>query len=176
MPLERVVVFGYAGSGKSTLARQLADKLGLTYFEMDQLHWNPGWQGTPTPELRAKVEAATKGSRWATEGSYGQVRDVYLSKADTVIWLDYPFWLVFLRLLKRTIGRIMFKQAVCNGNYETLQNAFFSPESLLLYVLKSRYNHWKKGELLSSRWSSYSHLEVMRFRSPRQTRCWLEGL
>ena len=176
MPLERIVVFGFAGSGKSTLARQLALRLGLEYFETDALHWNPGWVGTPTPEFREKVEAATAGSRWTTEGNYSQVRDIYLSKADTVVWLDYPFWFSFWRLLNRTIARIVDKQPICNGNYETFQGTFLDKKSILLYALQLRWRMWREGTEYSSRWQAYTHLEVLRFRSARETEAWLEGL
>lgn len=176
MPLERIVVFGFAGSGKSTLAQQLAKRLGLEYFETDALHWNPGWVGTPTPEFREKVEAATKGQYWATEGNYSQVRDIYLSKADTIIWLDYPFWFSFFRLFKRTIARIVDKQPICNGNYETFSGTFLSKKSLLLYVLQLRWRMWREGTAYSSRWQAYPHLEVIRFCNARETREWLEGL
>ncbi|MDX2004623.1 MAG: shikimate kinase [Meiothermus sp.] len=176
MPLERVVVFGFAGSGKSTLARQLAQRLGLEYFETDALHWNPGWVGTPTPQFREKIEAATAGVRWATEGNYSQVRDIYLKRADTVIWLDYPFWFTYLRLLRRTLGRILDRQPICNGNYETFGGAFLSRKSLLLYALQSRWRMWREGTDYSSRWDTYPHLEVLRFRRAKETQAWLEGL
>ncbi|RIH90549.1 Shikimate kinase [Calidithermus terrae] len=91
MPLQRVVVFGTTGSGKSTLARRLGERLGLPHLETDALHWNPGWVPTPEPEFRAKVGKATGGPRWVTEGNYSAIRDVLLSRADTAIWLDYPF-------------------------------------------------------------------------------------
>lgn len=174
--MQRIVVFGFAGSGKSTLARAVAQRIGLVYFEMDGLHWNPGWVETPTPEFRQKVDALTVKGGWITEGNYAKVRDIYLSRADTVIWLDYPFWFSFMRLLKRTLGRIMFRRAICNGNYETLQGAFFSKDSLLLFVLKLKWRMWRNHEDYSVRWQDYPHLEVLRFTSPRQTQNWLDSL
>ncbi len=174
--MQRIVVFGFAGSGKSTLARQIGERLGLEYFETDALHWNPGWVGTPTEEFRRKVEAATVGKHWVTEGNYNQVRDIYLSRADTVIWLDYPFALSFYRLLGRTLSRILDQQPICNGNYETWRGAFWSKDSLLLYVLKLRWRMWREKTDYSQRWRTYQHLEVLRFTSPRQSQAWLDSL
>lgn len=170
------MVFGLGGSGKSTLARQLGAKLKLYYFGTDDLYWNPGWVGTPTEEFRRKIEEATLGDRWVTEGNYSQVRDIYLSRADTVIWLDYSFPLTYYRLLRRTLSRILDRQPICNGNYETWRGAFWSKDSILLYVLKVRWRMWRNKTDYTERWRNYSHLQVLRFRAPKQTQQWLERL
>lgn len=172
MPLERIVVFGTTGSGKSTLARRLSERLGLPYFETDALHWNPGWIPTPELEFRARVEKATEGPRWVTEGNYSAIRDILLSRADTAIWLDYPFPLVFSRLLKRTLRRVIHREAICNGNYETWQQTF-SRDSILLWAFKS---HWRKKRQYPDLWRRYPHLTVLRFASSSQTEAWLGEL
>ena len=173
MPPERIVVFGTTGSGKSTLAKAIGSRLGIPYFEMDALHWNPGWVGTPVPEFRRKVEAATQGEAWVTEGQYSQVRDIYLRRADTAVWLDYSFALVFYRLLRRTLSRIIDRKPVCNGNYETWRNAFLDRESILLYAFRG---HWRKRREYPELWREYPHLQVLHFRSPHQTERWLQTL
>lgn len=172
MPLQRIVVFGTTGSGKSTLARRLGERLGLPYFETDALHWNPGWVPTPEPVFRAKVEEATEGPRWVTEGNYSAIRDILLSRADTAIWLDYPFPLVFSRLLKRTLTRVIDQKPICNGNHETWRQTF-SRNSILLWAFKT---HWRKKRQYPELWRRYPHLTVLRFASPSQTEAWLRQL
>lgn len=172
MPLQRIVVFGTTGSGKSTLAKRLGERLSLPYFEMDALHWNPGWVPTPELEFRAKVEKATKGLRWVTEGNYSAIRDILLSQADTAILLDYPFPLVFARLLRRTLSRVIDRKPVCNGNYETWRQ-MFSRNSILLWALKS---HWRKKRHYPGLWARYPHLTVLRFTSPGELEAWLREL
>lgn len=171
--VERVVVFGTAGSGKSTLAQQLAKQQGLVYIPMDDLHWNPGWQSTPTPEFRAKVEAATIGPKWVTEGNYRAVRDIYLGRADTVVWLDYSFGLVFARLLRRTVQRVLTGQKICNGNRETFVGAFLSRNSLLWFAVKT---HWRKKKEYPQLLAANPQLKVWRFTHPTQTHAWLQSL
>ncbi len=52
----KINVVGTSGSGKSTLARQLAERLGVPYIEMDRLYWRPEWQGTPDDAFLARLE------------------------------------------------------------------------------------------------------------------------
>jgi adenylate kinase family enzyme len=159
--MQRVVVFGTSGSGKSTLAKALASTLSLSYFEMDALHWNPSWQATPTALFREKILAATASNRRITDENYTAVRDVVLARADLVLWLDYPFLLVFWRLLGRSLERIVDGKLVCNGNVETFANTFFSKNSVLLWVFRSR---WRRKRQLPAVLAQYPHLRVMRFR------------
>jgi adenylate kinase family enzyme len=171
--MQRIVVFGSSGSGKSTLARALASTLTLSYFEMDALHWNPGWQATPTALFRERILVATEPDCWITDGNYSAVRDIVLSRADLVLWLDYPFYISFGRLLRRSLERIIEQKLVCNGNIETFANTFMSKDSVLLWAFRS---HWRRKHQLPAVLAQYPHLRVVRFRHPRQVQHWLEGL
>jgi polynucleotide 5'-kinase involved in rRNA processing len=41
--VKRINVVGVSGSGKSTLAKQIAQRLRLAYFEMDEMFLLPNW-------------------------------------------------------------------------------------------------------------------------------------
>lgn len=171
--MKRIVVLGTSGSGKSTLARQLHVQLGLPYFEMDSLHWNPGWQATPLPEFRSRVAQAVQQTHWVTEGNYSTVRDLLLARADTLIWLDYSFTVVITRLLHRSLKRIALREKVCNGNYETFSQTFLSRESVLLWAIQTYHRRRRQfGPLFTQR----TDLNLIRFTHPRQTRRWLAQL
>ena len=58
-------------------------------------------------------------------------------RADTIVWLNYPFSLVAGRALRRTFGRSLRRDKLWNGNRESLQRALFSRDSILLWVVKS---------------------------------------
>ena len=44
-------------------------------------------------------------SRWAVDGNYSAVRDIVWGRADTLVWLDYPFPVVMRQLTRRTLKR-----------------------------------------------------------------------
>ncbi len=109
------------------------------------------------------------------DGNYSVVRSTIWSRADTVIWLDYPLWLVYARLIPRTIRRVARREALWNGNRERLWEQFFSRDSLLLWALTTyRRRRREYSELM--RRPENAHLRFRRFRSPRQTERWLAGL
>jgi adenylate kinase family enzyme len=173
--MDRVIVIGTTGSGKSTLAAALADKMRCPFIELDALFWNPGWVQTPRDEFRRRVAEAIAPERWSAGGNYSSARDLIWQRAETLIWLDYPLWLVEWRLFKRTLRRIVTKEPLWAGNRETWRNAFCSRGSLFLYAAQSQPKQrstWP-AELQKS---EYAHLRVFRFHTPRETREWLENL
>jgi len=136
--MTRIAVFGTTGSGKSTLAEKVAARTGLRVIELDALFWGPGWQPTPTPVFRERVERATRGDNWIVAGNYGQVRDLVWRPADTLVWLDLPLPLVMARLLRRTVRRIATAEDLWGtGNRESFVGSFLSSESILLWALQT---------------------------------------
>jgi adenylate kinase family enzyme len=136
--VKRVVVFGTTGSGKSWLARRLSARAGLRVIELDELYWGPDWQGAPDALFRHRVERETRDGGWIVVGNYAQVRDLTWRPADTLVWFDLPFALVFWRLLRRTLGRVISGEELWRtGNRETFVNAFLSRQSILLWAMRT---------------------------------------
>jgi adenylate kinase family enzyme len=141
--MRRVVVFGTTGSGKSTLAQTLAARTGLRVIELDALFWGRDWQPATDELFRHRVERETRddergGSGWIVVGNYGQVRDLIWRPADTLVWLDLPFPLVFWRLFWRTVRRGVTREELWGtGNRESLWRTFFSRHSILLWAIKT---------------------------------------
>lgn len=171
----RISIVGAAGAGKSTLGEDLAARLGCPLFELDHLYWRPGWQGTPRAEFREKVAAALAGERWIVCGNYGSVRDLVWGRADTVLWLDYPLPLSFARLVRRTWRRVVTQEELWGGNRESWRGQLLSRESLLLYAVRT---HRRRRRELATQLAqpAYAHLAVVRLRSPREARAFLEEL
>ncbi len=67
------------------------------------------------------------------------MRDIVWAHADTIIWLDYPFAVVFLQALVRSIKRIVTRQKLFANNVETFRQTFFSKNSILYWIIVS---HW----------------------------------
>ena len=89
----RVVVTGLAGSGKSTFSLALAARTGLPVFHLDLHFWKPGWVAPSETEWREKQGGVLAGHAWIADGNYPQTLDLRLERADTVVFLDLPWWL-----------------------------------------------------------------------------------
>src|SRR3954453_12819729 len=102
---ERILILGRTGSGKTTLARQLAAALHVPHVELDSLYFGPDFSTAPLEVLRERTSAAIAGERWVTDGNKRAVRDLVWPRADTIVWLDYPFSVSVWRLAKRARRR-----------------------------------------------------------------------
>jgi adenylate kinase family enzyme len=179
MTLERIVIVGKCGVGKTALATQLADRLNLTYVELDAINWQPNWVNLPKHEMRERVdEALPVAGHWIADGNYIRVvRDIVWVRADTLIWLDYSLRVAFLRVLQRTIGRVVRRKELWNGNRETLRHHLCSDlnQNLFLWTIRMHKQHRNDFPAYFEQ-PEYSHLNVLRFLAPKETEQWLRGL
>ena len=171
----RIVVVGTTGSGKTTLARLLAQRLGVDCVEMDALHWEPNWTPAPRAVFRKRVAEAVESESWVADGNYRVVRDIVWPRATTLVWLEYPLRLIMWRLFWRTLRRGIRKEQLWNGNQERLATQFFTRDSLFLWALGSHPRHRKEYPELFEQ-TEYSHLAIVRLRSPKAAERWLSGL
>jgi adenylate kinase family enzyme len=170
--IQRVVVIGTSCSGKTTFARQLSDLLDSPHIELDALHWKKNWEPRPRAEFVQIVEESVARDRWVTDGNHGTVRDLVWSRATAVVWLNYPFVLVFSRALSRTFRRAATREQLYSGNTESFTRAFLSRDSILLWVLTSFRRRRREYAALfgSDRFPSIAFLE---FRRPRDAALFL---
>lgn len=173
----RLVIIGATGSGKSTLAERLARLLALDWIELDALHWRPGWMPASLDEFRMLVDEATKAPRWVASGNYSAVRDLIWSRAQALLWLDYPFWTIFWRLTLRIFRRWWRKELLWGTNYESLwvHFKFWSEDSLWHWLFKTYWRRKREYSELLTR-AEYRHLQVFHFKHPQATEAWLSGL
>lgn len=97
----RVVVTGMAGAGKSTFARQLSAKTGLPVIHLDYHFWKPGWVEPSDTEWRDLQARLLAGEAWIADGNYHETLDLRLARADTVVFLDTPWWVCAARAFVR---------------------------------------------------------------------------
>src|SRR5579859_7482038 len=170
--MRRVVILGTSGSGKTTFAEALATRLGCRHIELDALHWHqPNWELPTVEDFRERVAAAIVDDRWVTDGNYSSARDLVWGRADTLVWLDYPFPLTLLRLIRRTLWRMFTRRELWNGNYERL-STFFSKDSIILYAMKTHHRRRRTFPRLFAQ-PEHAHVRVVRLHSPRAARAWL---
>jgi adenylate kinase family enzyme len=174
--MNRIVIVGTTGVGKTTLAEKLGHRLDIPCLDLDTLFWGPNWTSPPDDVFRQRVSEAIRGEHWVVGGNYRRARDLIWTKADTLIWLDYPLWLSMSRLFRRTIRRIITQEELFNsGNRETWLKQFFSRDSLFLWAVQSNRETHRDRERAFQQ-PEYRHLEVIRMRWPHETERWLEKI
>jgi adenylate kinase family enzyme len=171
-PPSRILVYAVYGAGKSTLAARLAERLDLPWHPVDDLLWEPGWVEVPVAEQRRRIEAICRRDRWILDGAYHGWRDVPLARADLVVGLDYPRWLSFSRLLRRTVRRLLTREEICNGNRESWGSVLSRDSVLVWHVAafgraRRRMRAWQADP---------SGPAVLLFRSPTALERWLTDL
>jgi adenylate kinase family enzyme len=143
--------------------------------EIDALLWGPNWTPASDDELRRRVEAALAPGRWVADGNYTRLHDLTLTRAQVLVWLDYSFPRTALQLVRRTFGRAWRQEELWNGNRETFGKALFSPDSILVWLLRTYGRHRRQyRQLMESR--PYPNLEIVRLRSPAEMQTWLASL
>jgi adenylate kinase family enzyme len=173
--LKRVSVIGGSCTGKTTLSRELAERLGVPHIELDALHHEPGWHEAPAEVLQARVDAALAAAPggWVVDGNYhGKLGPSVVERADTVVFLDLPHRVALRRVLWRTLSRAVTREELWNGNRETLRNAF-SRDSIVWWVIRQHGSYWKTW---APRLEPLTDVEVVRLRSPREVRAWLQSI
>ena len=176
-PFKRVVVIGVTSSGKSTLAETLARRFDMDFVELDALHWEPNWQGAPPEIFRVRVEKAIQAEKWSVAGNYHVVRDMIWPKAEAILWLDYPFRIVFWQLTRRTYKRWRTKEVLWGTNVEPFFSHFklWSQESLFHWLFRTYWRRKREIPFLLSQ-PEHQHLKLIQFRHPRETERWLKSL
>lgn len=101
----RVLVTGTAGSGKSTFARVLSAKTGLPVIHLDVHFWKPGWVAPSDDEWREKQRSLLVGDTWIVDGNYHETLDLQLERAETVVFLDTPWWVCAARAFTRGLRK-----------------------------------------------------------------------
>ncbi|HJU36643.1 MAG TPA: hypothetical protein VJ716_04395 [Gaiellaceae bacterium] len=173
--MKRIAVIGCCCAGKTTLSRELSRRLGVPHVELDALHHDAGWQEAPADVLQGRVDEALAAAPdgWVVDGNYhGKIGTSVLERADTVVFLDMPFGLALLRVLWRTGSRVLSRKELWNGNRETLRNAL-SRDSIVLWVITQ---HGKYRQHWPPRYEALPHLRVVRLRSPREVRRWVQSI
>lgn len=172
LPGPRIVVVGTTGSGKTTTALRLTQLLNLPHIELDAIHWLPNWVEVEREAFRQRVTEAISGPAWVVDGNYSKASDLVWARATTLVWLDYDLPVIFWQLFQRTFKRVVTQEVLWNGNRERFREAFFSRDSLFLWALQSQPRQRKTyPERLSS--PEYAHLQVLHFRTRRETARWL---
>lgn len=161
---DRIAVVGSSGSGKSTLARELVSR-GYAHLELDALAHQENWQRSPDPEMRgAIVDFIQAHGRWVVDGNYERFRNEIWSHVDTIVWLDLDRRTVMSRLLRRSLGRLLLRKTLWNGNRERWRDVLSrDPERSVLMWAWTRFDGYRAAyeRLMSEpRWSALTWVRL----------------
>lgn len=174
--MKKIIVIGVTGSGKSTLATKLSMNLGYPYIQLDKLFWKANWEETPDQEFFEKISKAIASDAWVLDGNYTRTNHLTWTVADTIVWIDFPFWLTFYQNLSRSMSRAIFRKELWEGtgNRESFWR-MFSSDSIIKWLFKTYSPHKERNEArLKS--DDYSHLKFYRLRSRREVNEFLESV
>ncbi len=168
----RILVAGVSGAGKTTLAARIGAVLPIPATEIDGLFHGPNW--VPRTDFADDVDRLTQEPGWVTEWQYGAVRPLLASRADTLVWLDFPLWLSMSRLIRRTVRRRRRREVLWNGNVEApLHTVFTHPEHIIRWGWRTRN---KLKPLVPALESECPQLCVVRLASQADVEAWLSVL
>lgn len=167
----RIAVVGTSCSGKTTLASQLSAAFGRMHIELDALHWGPNW--TERADFPRRVSDAVSADEWIADGNYRAVRELVWARATAIVWLNYPFRIVFTRALFRTLRRLVSQEALYSGNRESFRGALLEWDGIPWWVIRT-HRRRRREYPVQFRQPRFSHLEVLELNSHRDTVALLE--
>jgi hypothetical protein len=87
----KIHIVGAASAGKSGLARQLAERLGCPYYDLDPIAFvDEHWTLRPMAERFTMVDEIVRQPTWIAEGGHLGWTEPLLAAADAIVWLDPP--------------------------------------------------------------------------------------
>ncbi len=174
----RIAVVGNSGSGKTTLARAIADRIGADHIELDSIHHLENWTPIERDEMRRILTEAIECDSWVVDGNYRSlVQDLVFARADTVVWLDLPRRVVMPRIVTRTLGRMILRKELWNGNRERFGNLLKrQPEENIILWSWTQHARYRQQYLDTAADPGNEHIDWVRITSSRQQRRWLASL
>src|SRR2546426_7381630 len=164
--MQRIAVIGNGGGGKSTLARELGRHLSLPVYEVDEFQWLSGWRRAPLDAVAQTLEGWAAEDVWVIDG-FGPwpVIDRRMARADTIVYVDFPFRTHLWWATKRQFVSLVRHRAWAG------QSA--PPSSLLLFRTLRRV-HAMRSDLLDLVTKSGRAVKLVHLRSPREMADWLD--
>lgn len=108
--MNRIHLFGASGSGTSTLGRALADRLAVSFFDVDDYYWqktNPPYtEKVPVEQRYRNLQIDLQAARnWVLSGSLVSWGDSLKTQFTLAVFLYVPAEVRLERLRKRELER-----------------------------------------------------------------------
>lgn len=135
--MKRVGTIGLAGAGKTTFSRALSRVSGLPYYEVDELFHGPQWERNAAFERDVRLLASQE--CWIAEVHYRESVPILAPRVDVLFVFDLPFWLTYMRLVRRTLLRRLLRTKLWNENVQgPVVEALWNRDHLLRWALRQK--------------------------------------
>lgn len=171
---DRFLVVGCPAVGKTTLCRQICSKYPkLHRIELDKLYWGKNWSHPNIEHFKMLIKQRMNRSKmvYIADGNYSSAKEILWSNAQVVIWLEYEFWEVMYRGIKRTSKRVYTQEKVCGNNRESLWLALTNGIPYWIWRCHGEFKY--RIPKLSHK---YSHVQIIKIPSPRHCKYWVDHL
>ncbi|KAI8891672.1 hypothetical protein BC833DRAFT_626595 [Globomyces pollinis-pini] len=180
----KIRIIGCSGTGKTTLAANIGDRGGIRHFELDSLVWLEDWKMRDNEEtLQILSQKIADNSSWVMCGGYSFTDKLLLKECNILIYLNYPFYLTFWRLLRRTLSRCWNKTPLWGkqGTSETFYQTFCTKDSMLWIFCTLYWFAETKFQKKIDYWNSVHEQDghnaiQLTFTHPDETAQWLNSL
>lgn len=143
----------------------------MPFLELDSIRHLANWEELPNEEFRRQAGAFAHGEAWVIDGNYSVVRDLIDDRATHVVWLNLPRWRVMFQVVSRSVGRVVFRRDLWNGNRETWRNLLSRDpmQSVILWA-------WTTHERRRRQYAERADERWIVLRSRREAKRWVDSL
>lgn len=115
------MIFGRPGSGKSTFASSLANILNLPLHHLDKHFYTEKWAKRNYDEFLNIQNKIVNSNAWIVDGNCTSSFEMRWSKADLVLYFNFPRVVCYPRILRRFFKSNKMLDDRAEGCYETIR-------------------------------------------------------
>ncbi|WP_199843755.1 P-loop NTPase family protein [Candidatus Phycorickettsia trachydisci] len=151
----KIMIFGRPGSGKSTFAVYLSQILNLPVYHLDKYFFQSNWVARPVEEFLGILQNIVGKEAWVIDGNATEFLEIRYSKADLVLYFNYPKPISYIRVFKRFFN----KDVTINDRAEGCDEKITL--SLLGYVWSFEKKVATKIKVLRAKYPNVKFIEVV---------------
>ncbi|KAI9346207.1 hypothetical protein BDR26DRAFT_856041, partial [Obelidium mucronatum] len=188
------------GSGKSSLAKRLSAQLSIALLEEDSIHFTGSdFTLIEKPIVHAtalQFTCANSLNGFVTDGNWADLNDILMPQINIIIELNYPLYITFWRLFKRTFWRCWTGQKLWGTDTrETFVDAasVWKKDNIFRHTVmqwyKTNYTPESRGKMremwYKEGWGNLSAVDskyvwngervLLRFQHPTEVEEWLKS-
>ena len=155
---KRIYILGIYGSGKTYLAKKLSKKLKIKHYELDSIKYKHKFDiERSVSERKFLVKKIANKKTWIIEGTWTTYVLPVFNKADLIIFLNIPKYVLYFRVISRYFRRLFHKQKYFkNTPYSTfklikaIDKYYYSNAPISLYYHKKMIRKYKKKSIIKT--------------------------